>query len=116
MHVIVGVGEGGGGGEQSVLHLIYSIECLFSPYRVYTESVCSIGVEMSSAAAAAAAANFLFSPSLALQQFLCVVFGTFYVERWRKVVSSKHSMHLMYNDDDDDDEWYTSRVNVHCGL
>lgn len=76
---------------------ILTILCLFRKPN--------FNVEMSSAAAV-----HVFILSFALQFFLYDFWHS--TERWRRNVSSKLAMHLMYDDDDDDDDWYTSRVNI----
>lgn len=85
---------------------------VYSRRIVFVQKVCGINVEMSSAAAAAVAVNFSFS-LFGTSNFLCGFWHILCRARWRKIVSSKHSMQLMYDvGDDDDDDWYTSRVDT----
>lgn len=84
---------------------------VYSRRIVFVQKVCGINVEMSSTAAVAV--NFLFS-LFGTSNFSCGFWHILCRARWRKIVSSKHSMQLMYDvgDDDDDDDWYTSRVDT----
>lgn len=83
---------------------------VYSRRIVFVQKVCGINVEMSSAAAVAV--NFLFS-LFGTSNFSCGFWHILCRARWRKIVSSKHSMQLMYDvGDDDDDDWYTSRVDT----
>lgn len=80
MHVTGGVGR-----ECITFYIRLSV---YARHIVFIQKVWSINVEMSSAAAAA---NFFCSLTLSLAfQIFCVVFGIRYLERRRKIVSSKH--------------------------